>query len=640
MHTDARVERPTRTPGRRSLNRSLLILVSQIAILAGITVVLSTPDPEIAWGNLIVLTVAAGYVATGVWAWTRRPTNPVGALIVAAGAALVLGNLSNSENVILQIMGLTISPIAIAVCIHLLLIFPGGRLMGWLPRVITYTAYASILLLQLAILTLQAFIGTGAPSNDATSASTGIAAIDPLQDIQGWEFLLIQIALLVVLTTRLVRARPPVRRLLAPLYVYGMFAVVFVPQMPLLDWPVLVIFTVQLLLLAGVPVMFVVSVVRGGFAQDGAIDVGGASLPIDSTGHKELTLALVRLLGDPTARVLLWSAGTGELRGLDGVPDHSVVVDASDAGAMFRPVDDDFAIYVISQGDETLGAIIYSDRLVNDRDVLDVAGRLVGAAILRILLTERLLRSEKELRKSRARVLAAADGAREQIAQNLHDSVQMRLVVLSMDAGTLAGALNERMPPDPATIGALHDAATSLRRDIDTTAAELRDLVHEVMPPLLTERGLGPAIVALVDRAPITADVEIGAAVDEREIMRDVQRTLYFVAAESLTNVFKHSNASRLSVSLHVQTSPAARRSPHPTELVLEVVDDGIGFDWMSATTHLHRVAEGSNLQSVAAVGVGVRGIIDRVEAVNGHVEFSTVAGGGTRVKVRIPCES
>ncbi|GAA3889096.1 hypothetical protein GCM10022381_33620 [Leifsonia kafniensis] len=640
MLTDARAERPAKSPGRRSLNRSLIILVGQSVVLAGITVVLSAPDPLGLWGNLIVLTVAAGYVATGVWAWTRRPTNPVGALIVAAGGALVLGNLGNSQIVILQIIGITVSPIAIGVCVHLLLIFPGGRLTGWFPRLITCLSYASILLPQLAMLTLQATVGTGAPAVGATSATTGLPATDVLQRIQGWTFVVVQIAVFVILAVRLKHARPPVRRLLAPMYLYGMFVVVIVPQLPAFGWPLPAVFVAQILLLAGVPVMFVVSVVRGGFAQEAAMDVSGATHELDSSGQNELTPALVRLLGDPTARILLWSANAGELRGLDGAPDETVVVDASGPSPLFRPLEENSALYVITQGAETLGTIVYSDRMVNDRDVLDVAGRLVGAAILRIRLTERLLRSEKELRKSRARVLAAADDARAQIAQNLHDSVQMRLVVLSMDAGTLAGQLSERMPVDsrqPPTGGALHEAATALRRDIDTTAAELRDLVHEVMPPLLIERGLGAAIVALVDRAPMQADVEIGDAVVDESILSDVQRALYFVAAESLTNIFKHANASRLSVSLDVYTRAA--HSPQQTkELVLDVIDNGVGFDWRTATARFHTVPSGSEPRTKHAIGVGVRGIVDRVEAVNGQVEFSTAVGGGTRVSVRIPC--
>lgn len=650
MPSAVRAERPAKTPGRRSLNRSLIILVGQLAVLAGITVVLSAPDPLGVWGNLIVLTVAAGYVATGVWAWTRRPTNPVGALIVAAGGALVVGNLGNSQIVILQIIGITVSPIAIAVCMHLLLIFPGGRLIGWAPRLIAFASYATILLPELAMLTLQATIGTGAPSVGATSAMTGLAATDVLQGIQGWAFLAVQLAVLVILAVRLKRARPPVRRLLAPMYLYGMFVVVVVPQLPALGWPLPLLFVVQILLMAGVPVVFVVNVLRGGFTQEAAIDVSGATLELDSRSQNELTPALVRLLGDPTARILLWSAGTGELRGLDGAPDDSVVVESSDLGPVFRPLEQVSALYVIAHGAETLGVIVYSDRLVNDHEVLDVAGRLVGVAILRILLTERLLRNEKELRESRARVLAAADGARAQIAQNLHDSVQMRLVVLSMEAGTLASQLNERMLLDTSAVDALHEAATALRHNIDTTAAELRDLVHDVMPPLLTERGLGAAIVALVDRAPLPAEVEIGAAVDEESILRDVQRALYFVAAESLTNILKHSNASRLSVNLDVQTQSAVRsahdkqahdRAKHDTkELVLDVVDDGVGFNWTSATTHLYSASAVSAPRNATAIGVGVRGIIDRVEAVNGQVEFSTVVGGGTRVRVRIPCES
>ena len=652
MFADARGEWPTSAPGRRSLNRSLAILVAQIVILAGITVALSTPSPEVFWANLLVLTVAAGYVAAGVWAWTRRPTNPVGALIVAAGGALVVGNLSNSENVIVQVIGSSVSPLAFAVCVHLLLSYPGGRLIGWLPRLITVSSYASILILELAIFSIKAIeaVPDGAGAGAGTGTGTGTGATDLLQAVLGWSFLLIQVTLVVILCTRVVHARPPVRRLLAPMYVYGTLVMFIVPQLPIFGWPPLVLAIVQLLAMAGVPVMFVVSVVRGGFAQELANDVAGATLALDSTGQKELTLALVRLLGDPTARILRWSTSAGdpsagELSALDGAPDNTVVCESSEQGQMFRSLDQHSAVFVIRQGTEILGAIIYSNRLVNDRDVLDVAGRLVGASILRIRLTERLVQSERELRNSRARVLAAADGARAQIARNLHDGVQMRLVFLSMNAGTLAGRLKERVPLGPPAgvlhdgglpDGGLHDAATALRRDIDTTAAELRDLVHDVMPPLLTERGLGPALVALVDRAPLPTDVEIGAAVDDVSVLSEVKRALYFVAAESLTNIFKHSNASRISMSLTVHGGQTDHPLPSERELILDVVDDGVGFEWTSMTT---RSPASPGPLDAHPIGVGVRGIIDRVEAVNGQVDFSSVVGGGTRVRVRVPCE-
>jgi signal transduction histidine kinase len=203
-----------------------------------------------------------------------------------------------------------------------------------------------------------------------------------------------------------------------------------------------------------------------------------------------------------------------------------------------------------------------------------------------------------DLRDARARILAAADAERRRIERDLHDGAQQRLVALSLNL-KLAKA---KLPADPQAAEALlAEAAT----EADSAVKELRELARGIHPALLSERGLPAAVDALAARAPIPVTVR---GMPDHRLPPEVETALYYVTAEALTNVAKYARASEVTVDVAEQ----------PGEVCLEVHDDGVG---------------GANLDT----GSGLRGLRDRVEALDGRLEIRSPASRGTLVAATIP---
>ena len=207
--------------------------------------------------------------------------------------------------------------------------------------------------------------------------------------------------------------------------------------------------------------------------------------------------------------------------------------------------------------------------------------------------------AREDLNASRARIVQAGDEARRKLERNLHDGAQQRLVSLSI-ALRLADTQLDKSPE--ATRALLQTAS----EDLAGALAELRELARGLHPAVLTDRGLGPALQVLADRAPIP--VEVDNHLEER-LPDAVEAAAYYVVSEALANVAKHAEASFVEVRLHRVDGTA----------FVEVIDDGVGG-------------------AVASTGSGLRGLADRVEALGGRLRVAGVAGGGTRVAAEIPC--
>ena len=209
--------------------------------------------------------------------------------------------------------------------------------------------------------------------------------------------------------------------------------------------------------------------------------------------------------------------------------------------------------------------------------------------------------AEGELRQSRARIVAAADAARRRLERDLHDGAQQRLVELALDLRMARARLDD----DPALARELIDAALE---DLKHATDELRELAHGIHPAALTEGGLRPALEALVARSSVPT--RLVAAPDTR-LAAPVEAAAYFTVAEGLTNAARYASAR------HVEVE-ATRLDGH---VRVEVRDDGRG---------------GAD----PAAGTGLRGLADRVAAVDGHLDVISPPGGGTLLRVEIPCES
>jgi len=207
--------------------------------------------------------------------------------------------------------------------------------------------------------------------------------------------------------------------------------------------------------------------------------------------------------------------------------------------------------------------------------------------------------SRDELRASRARIVEAGDHARRRLERNLHDGAQQRLVTLSV-ALSLA---QEQLERDPTETGALLSAA---RSELASALEELRELARGLHPAIL-HRGLAPALQAVIERCPVPVSLEMAVPA---EPPLNVAATGYYVVAEALTNIARYSRAT--AVAVRVRVAGAA--------LYIEVTDDGVG-------------------NAAIAPGSGLEGLRDRVTAIEGSLELTSPAGGGTNISVQLPLQ-
>ena len=213
----------------------------------------------------------------------------------------------------------------------------------------------------------------------------------------------------------------------------------------------------------------------------------------------------------------------------------------------------------------------------------------------------RALRTRVEdLRDARQRILAAADEERRRIERDLHDGAQQRLVAVTLTL-RLAEA---RLATDPASAAKL---VTQAREEAQLAVDELRELARGIHPTLLNDLGLAAALEALATRAPVPVQV---SGVPSDRLCQTVEAAAYYVTAEALTNVAKYARATEAFV--HVSIEDDCLR--------LQVRDDGIGGADPSA-------------------GSGLRGLRDRVDALDGNLELHSPPGGGTTVTVEIPVD-
>jgi len=206
----------------------------------------------------------------------------------------------------------------------------------------------------------------------------------------------------------------------------------------------------------------------------------------------------------------------------------------------------------------------------------------------------------RQLERTRAGAVEAQESELRRIERDLHDGAQARLVAVGMTLGLA----EQRLARDPE---AARELLAEARVAMGAALEELSDLARGIHPPILTDRGLAAAVAALADRSVLP--VEIEADVPTRP-PAPVETAAYFVTAEAIANAAKHSGASVVRV----------RLSQREGALVVEVSDNGRG----GADPH----------------GSGLRGLRQRVEALDGRFEIESPAGGPTTVRAELPCAS
>jgi signal transduction histidine kinase len=214
---------------------------------------------------------------------------------------------------------------------------------------------------------------------------------------------------------------------------------------------------------------------------------------------------------------------------------------------------------------------------------------LVGTAIANA-------ESRAELIASRARVVAAADDARRRVVRDLHDGAQQRLVHTVITLKLAQRELVDGQGTAQAQVAEALDQA-------EQANAELRELAHGILPSVLTRGGLRAGVDALVSRIDVPVEVEV--SVDRLPI--EIEASAYFVVAEALTNVVKHSRAGSAEVKAWVDDGA----------LHLEIRDDGAG--------------------GAQPDGVGLLGLADRLAALEGRLRVESPQNAGTVIAATLP---
>jgi signal transduction histidine kinase len=580
-----------------SLNRALAAiafaaLISGAAASALIASSDHTPSP--AAGIAIGLVISWSFIGTGLYAWWRRPANRFGALMTAVGFTFMLGALTASDNSLVFTVGVLVSSLYFVVFAHMVLAYPDGRLeRPWHARLLAGGYLLAIVgpLPQL----LWGFTDRMTDScPDCPESALLIESNDTLRDVFNALTSIIGVALvaavLVILLRRWRAATPLQRRALAPVLWSGVAMLVLLATAlgtdaagisrltDVLGWLSLIVF-------ASVPWVFLIGLVRSRVVRAGAVSELLLRLG-EAPGTGSLRCRLADALGDRSLQLVFWLEDKGRWVDSEG---HQVELPADDTARAWTAVE--------LEG-RRVGAIVHDVMLCEEPELLRSVAAAAGLAMENERLQAQLRARVEELRASRARIVEAGTDERRRLERNLHDGAQQRLVALSLTLRLAQGKVHK----DPEKADELLAAA---QQELTLALGELRELARGIHPAVLSDRGLGPALEALAGRAPIEVDL---AELPTDRLPEPIEAAAYFVVAEALTNVVKYAHASQATVRVN-------RRNGHA---VVEVADDGIG---------------GADPDR----GSGLRGLVDRVSALDGRMSLDSPAGAGTRLRAEIP---
>ena len=395
------------------------------------------------------------------------------------------------------------------------------------------------------------------------------------------------LAVVVVVGERWRSASPPLRRALLPSLAGSLCGVLYAAwgMSLLLDSPVVPLVWVLNAALLTVPAALLWGLLRSRLARGGLADL---FRELGTLRGVRLEEGLAKALHDP-GLVLAYRV-PGERSYIDG-RGQAVGLPAPGRERAVAPVERD--------GRE-LGVLLYDASLDDDPELV---GAVAAAAA--IALDDARLQAESqdrlaELRASRERIVAASDAERRRLERNLHDGAQARLVSVALQLRVI----KSRLRSDPALA---EELLTSAGDELSHSLEELRELARGLHPAVLNH-GLNAALDSLASRASVATTVSFETS---ERLPEPVELAAYFVACEALANVAKYAQATAASVRVSRRNGMA----------VIEVADDGVGGADETA-------------------GTGLRGLADRVAALDGTLRILSPPGAGTVVTAELPCAS
>ena len=575
-----------------------------LTIVAALITAGSIGGEGAALAGLARASMVAVPIGAGMYVWHRRPADPFGRLLVAAGFGWFLTTLAESNDELLYSIGRVSGWVVEIGLIWLILAFPAGKLTTRTDRIFVLVAAAILAVLYLpTALIADTFpvpnpytsCDGGCPGNAFSMLDSEPAFLDavvvPLREVLT---VLLYLGVTVRLAQRLRGASRLMRLTLAPvLAVVGarvfILAVAITVRRAAPEWWLADALSWAVAL--AVPA-FAAAVLLGMFQrrlyEAGALERLGAQAR-DGLPRDELDTVLSEAVGDPTLRVLFRAEGpSGHWLDAVGRPVEPP-----------RPGSGQCLTEVRERG-RLVAGVVHDDALRDETDFVQAVASYALVSLENRRLADKVESSLDELRDSRTRILASGDRERRRIERDLHDGAQQRLVALGIQL-ELAEELIKRDPRRG--VAKLH----TLGAEVGKTLEEIQALARGVYPSLLADRGLAEALRAAALRLPLAATVDPDGL---DRYPPDVENAVYFCCLEAMQNASKHAGDGAI-ISIALGDSDG---------LFFEVRDDGAGFD-----------------RSVVAPGAGLTNMQDRLAALGGEVAVRSAPGAGTVVSGTIP---
>ena len=537
-------------------------------------------------GLATVLQVLVGwsFAACGIFLWARRRASRLGPLMTIVGMLWLAGRtMQLVADPVVYPAGLWLTDLWAPAFALFLLSFPAGRL----PTRFDFGIVGIYLFVTVPLELLWLLLLVPENGQNALALAPNASAAHAVDTVQRVVISLGSVLLVLALSRRWVRSRGPVRRQMSPVLVGGIAILLQSTSWILfssgtsLDVLDDLIFIAQI----GIPIAILIVILRMRMARavvaDLVVDLGQTPTPA------RFRAGLASALGDPGLQVAYWAAAQDRFVDADG---QVVALPVDGAGQ---------AVTRLERNGVPQAAIIHDSILLDEPGLVGSVAGAMWLAIENARLAAEVEAQLTEVRASRARIVAAGDAERQRVERDLHDGAQQRLVALTLALRLARTRLGD--DADPAVKLSLEQASEEAKAAL----AELRELARGIHPQILTEAGLHAAIESIATRTPATLSVDIDPTA---RFAPGVEAVAYFVVSESLANVAKYAEACAVTV----------RGGWQDGVLTIEIADDGRG---------------GAD----PGAGTGLRGLMDRVSAVDGTLEVISPPGEGTRIVARIP---
>lgn len=582
------------------MNARTRVIIAAAGVAAGLAAASAmvwggypTPPARLVPGVILMLAIGWSFLYVGLAAGVTRADSRIGPIMVVAGFAALARSVVAIDSQLAYVLGVAVADVVYGVAVHLLVAFPTGRLSTRAGRALVWFVYSLTVPLNLLI-----YFVLSSGSDCSTCRENGLiprispVSVSPVGLVFHLAVILVCGVVLWLMYRRWQRASPALRRSLEPALFGGalFIATLAIERLVILltSPPVAVLALLgwaSEVALVFFPLGLLAGLIRSRLDRSGVADLAVALT--ESPGPEGLRDALARAVHDPSLQVGYWLADQQTFVDGRGQP---MPVEAR-AGQ---------ATTVLERDGERVAVLLHDATVAEQRTLLEAVAATAGLAIENERLHAAVRAQLNEVRASRARIVEAGVTERRRVERNLHDGAQQRLLSVLLGLRIVRSQLDQHAYDQVRLT--VDEACNELGGAID----EIRELARGIHPAVLSDAGLPAALRSLAERSPVPVEIRTMAP---NRLPAVVEETAYYVAAESLANVAKHAKAHRVAVEVRQNNGL----------LTVDVRDDGIG-------------------SADCTKGTGLRGLADRVAALDGRLSVDSNPGIGTRITAEIPC--